>query len=45
MKIEMASIGKSKHWLSIKAIFRLILSNTANLPSHTVLKHSSKTAI
>ena len=45
MKIEIASIGKSKHWLSIKAIFYLILINTANLPSDTVLKNSLKTAI
>ena len=45
MKIEIASLGKSKNWLSIKAIFYLILSNTANLPSHTVLKYSLKIAI
>ena len=45
MKIEIASLGKSKNWLSIKAIFYLILTNTANLPSHTVLKHLLKIAI
>ena len=45
MKIEIASLGKSKNWLSIKAMFYLILSNKANLPSHTVLKHSLKIAI
>ena len=45
MKIVIASIGKSKRWLSIKAIFYLILINTADLPSHTVLKNSLKTAI
>ena len=40
MKIELASIGKIKHWLSNKAIFCFILSNSSNPPSHTVLKCS-----